>query len=96
MFSHKFELSKKKKKKIYKKNVKHFIDLMRYFYYPWEFKSTGQPIEILHNAKKLDEAGVIFKKADGRRLLDIQFKKSNLTEIFPCSLAHGSCVAYHS
>nr|POE73197.1 upf0481 protein [Quercus suber] len=27
---------------------------------------------------------VIFKKADGRRLLDIQFKKSNLTEIFPC------------
>ena len=57
---------------------------MRYFYYPWEFKSTGQPIETLHNAKKLDEAGVILKKADGRRLLDIQFKKSNLTEIFPC------------
>ena len=57
---------------------------MRYFYYPWEFKITGQPIETLHNAKKLDEAGVIFRKADGRRLLDIQFKKSNLNEIFPC------------
>ena len=66
------------------KNVKHFIDLMRYFYYPWEFKITGQPIETLHNAKKLDEAGVIFRKADGRRLLDIQFKKSDLNEIFPC------------
>ena len=36
---------------------------MRYFYYPWEFESTGQAIETLHNAKKLDEAGVIFKKA---------------------------------
>ena len=75
---------KKKKKNIDKTNVKHFIDLMRYFYHPWEFKSTEQPIETLHNAKKLDEAVVIFKKADGRRLLDIQFKKSNLTEIFPC------------
>ncbi|KAL0007610.1 hypothetical protein SO802_009112 [Lithocarpus litseifolius] len=51
---------------------------------PRSFVSTGRPIETLHNAKKLDEAGVIFKKADGRRLLDIQFKKSNLTEIFPC------------
>ncbi|KAL4599809.1 hypothetical protein ACB092_11G153600 [Castanea dentata] len=79
-----FFSSFEKKTNVDKKNVKHFTDFMRYFYYPWEFNSTGQPIETLHNAKKVDEAGVIFKKADGRRLLDIQFKKSNFTEIFPC------------
>ncbi|KAL4599807.1 hypothetical protein ACB092_11G153400 [Castanea dentata] len=65
--------------------VKHFTDLMRHFYYPTNLENTGLPIETLHNAKKLDEAGVVFKKPDERRrLLDIKFKKSKLTEIFPC------------
>ncbi|KAM3685461.1 hypothetical protein ACJW30_11G117200 [Castanea mollissima] len=64
---------------------KHFTDLMRHFYDPTNFEKTGRPIETLHNAKKLDEAGVVFKKPDERRrLLDIKFKKSKLTEIFPC------------
>uniref|UniRef100_A0A7N2LE29 Uncharacterized protein n=2 Tax=Quercus lobata TaxID=97700 RepID=A0A7N2LE29_QUELO len=58
---------------------------MRHFYYPTNFVKTGRPIETLYNAKKLDEAGVVFKRAEGRRrLLDINFKKSKLTEIFPC------------
>ncbi|XP_050282417.1 UPF0481 protein At3g47200-like [Quercus robur] len=65
--------------------VKHFTDLMRHFHYPTNFENTGPPIETLHNAKKLDEAGVVFKKPEERRrLLDINFKKSKLTEIFPC------------
>ena len=67
-----------------KKKVKHFTDLMRYYYHPFDFKSIGQSIKTLHSAKKLDKAGVIFKKVEERRLLDIQFNKSTLTEIFWC------------
>ena len=48
------------------KNVKHFTNLMRYFYWTTYWNSSQ------------------CKKAGGRRLLDIQFKKRNLIEIFPC------------
>nr|XP_023891755.1 UPF0481 protein At3g47200-like [Quercus suber] len=46
----------------------------------------GEPIKNLHNAKKLDEAGVIFKKVDveNEPFLNIEFKEGNLTNILPC------------
>jgi hypothetical protein len=66
------------------RRVKHFTDLKRYVYYPSIQQEPGKPIENLHNAKKLDEAGVIFKRAEKGSLLDIVFQKSNLLETFPC------------
>ncbi|XP_075643340.1 UPF0481 protein At3g47200-like [Castanea sativa] len=81
-----FPKKKKDVARIDKKEVKHFTDLMRYPYYPSK-ACTGADddlIENLHNAKKLDEAGVVFKKSDEAKLLDIEFKKSCLTNIFPC------------
>ncbi|XP_023887842.1 UPF0481 protein At3g47200 [Quercus suber] len=71
------------------KEVKHFTDLQRYFYIPPNLK-TGEIIEHLHSATKLDTAGLNFKKwekkppEEDRRLLDIQIKKPDLSEIFPC------------
>ena len=84
-----FPKKKKDIARIDKKEVKHFTDLMRYPYYPSK-ACTGADddlIENLHNAKKLYEAGVVFKKPDeGKlvKLLDIEFKKGYLPNICPC------------
>ena len=69
------------------KDVKHFTDLQRYFYYSPKLDS-GNIIVHLHSATKLDTAGLNFKKwkkksSEDRRLLDIQIKKPDLSEICP-------------
>ncbi|KAF3946184.1 hypothetical protein CMV_027520 [Castanea mollissima] len=73
-------------KKPIEKEVKHFTDLQRYFYLPRNLE-TGNSIEHLHSATKLDTAGLKFQvckenQAD-KVLLDIQVEKPNLSEIFP-------------
>ncbi|XP_075646618.1 UPF0481 protein At3g47200-like [Castanea sativa] len=70
------------------KDIKHFTDLQRYFYYSPKLKSSDRTIEHLHSATKLDTAGLNFKKwklksSEDRRLLDIHIKKPNLSEICP-------------
>nr|XP_023927764.1 UPF0481 protein At3g47200-like [Quercus suber] len=72
------------------KDVKHFTDLQRYFYIPPNLK-TGEIIEHLHSATKLDTAGLNFKKwekkpseVEDRRMLDIQIKNPDPLKIFPC------------
>ncbi|XP_023922640.2 UPF0481 protein At3g47200 [Quercus suber] len=69
-----------------KKKVKHFTDLMRYLFYPSKvFIGVDDVlIENLPNATKLDDAGMIFRKAKNGTLLDIEFKKSILIDTFPC------------
>ena len=72
------------------KEVKHFTDLQRYFFYSPKLESSDRIIEHLYSATKLDTAGLNFKKwekkppEEDRRLLDIQIKKPNPLEIFPC------------
>lgn len=70
--------------------VTHFTDLYRIFYYPPPKQKIGNCIEHLHNATKLDTAGLLHKKLqeleenpfDGNRhLLDIKFQKPS--EIYP-------------
>nr|POE64075.1 upf0481 protein [Quercus suber] len=67
-----------------KKEVKHFTDFLRYFLHPQNLK-RGKNFERVPCATKLSEAGVEFKvsKSKTRRLLDIQFRKSNLLKICP-------------
>uniref|UniRef100_A0A7N2LGA3 Uncharacterized protein n=1 Tax=Quercus lobata TaxID=97700 RepID=A0A7N2LGA3_QUELO len=67
-----------------KKEVKHFTDFLRYFLHPQNLK-CGKTFERVPCATKLSEAGVEFKvsKSKTRRLLDIQFRKSNLLKICP-------------
>ncbi|XP_050282430.1 UPF0481 protein At3g47200-like isoform X1 [Quercus robur] len=73
-----------------KKEVKHFTDLQRYFFYSPKLESSDRIIEHLYSATKLDTAGLNFKKwekkppEEDRRLLDIQIKKPDPLEIFPC------------
>nr|XP_023882369.1 UPF0481 protein At3g47200-like isoform X2 [Quercus suber]XP_023882370.1 UPF0481 protein At3g47200-like isoform X2 [Quercus suber] len=68
------------------KEVKHFTDMQRDFYYPPNLK-TGSIIEHLHSATKLDTAGLKFqvcKEDQAKRfLLDIEVKKPNPLENFP-------------
>ena len=76
----------KKKKIPIEKEVKHFTDLQRDFYYPPNLK-TGSIIEHLHSATKLDTTGLKFQVCkedqEERFLLDIVVKKPNPLEIFP-------------
>ncbi|XP_075644145.1 UPF0481 protein At3g47200-like [Castanea sativa] len=72
------------------KEVKHFTDLQRYFYYSPNLDSSGSIIRHLYSATKLDTAGLNFKKwkkkpseVEDRCLLDIQIKKPDLSEICP-------------
>jgi len=69
------------------KEVKHFTDLQRYFYYSPKLESSDNIIAHLYSATKLDSAGLKFqvcKENQAERfLLDIQVKKPNLSEIFP-------------
>ncbi|KAL4600023.1 hypothetical protein ACB092_11G168100 [Castanea dentata] len=68
------------------KEVKHFTDLVRYFYCPSIQYNKGSTITHLYSATKLYGAGVMFRndKESQSRVLDIQFKKLPLLEIFPC------------
>ncbi len=66
-----------------KKQVRHFTDLLRYFLLPSERK-CGKSIKRLPCATKLAEAGVEFREAKDKPLLDIQFHKNGLLEYFPC------------
>jgi hypothetical protein len=62
--------------------VKHFTDLLRYFFYPSDLKNkTNKAIDHLYSATKLDEAGVKFKKVEKRHLLDIRFEKGTVNSI---------------
>jgi hypothetical protein len=62
------------------KAIKHFTDLLRYFFYPLELEEKEKKaIDRLCSATKLDEAGVKFKQVKERHLLDIQFQKGNVT-----------------
>ncbi|XP_023887876.1 UPF0481 protein At3g47200 [Quercus suber] len=71
-------------KKLLEKEIKHFTDLIRYFYYPSTLKSGNDIISDLHSATELYEAGVIFKTSEkGRMLLDIQFPNMPLKRC-PC------------
>ncbi|XP_062173381.1 UPF0481 protein At3g47200-like [Alnus glutinosa] len=64
--------------------VKHFTDLLRYFFYPSDLKNkTNKAIDHLYSATKLDEAGVKFKKVEKRHLLDIRFEKGPFLEYCP-------------
>ncbi|KAM4072235.1 hypothetical protein ACB094_11G122500 [Castanea mollissima] len=71
-------------KKLPEKEIKHFTDLIRYFYYPSTLKSGNGIISDLHSATELYEAGVIFRTSEkGRMLLDIQFPNMPLKRC-PC------------
>ena len=71
-------------KKLLEKEIKHFTDLNRYFYYPSTLKSGNGIISDLHSATELYEAGVIFRTSEkGRMLLDIQFPNMPLKRC-PC------------
>ncbi|XP_030963874.1 putative UPF0481 protein At3g02645 [Quercus lobata] len=71
-------------KKLLEKEIKHFTDLIRYFYYPSTLKSGNGIIFDLHSATELYEAGVIFRTSEkGRMLLDIQFPNMPLKRC-PC------------
>ncbi|XP_030963868.1 UPF0481 protein At3g47200-like [Quercus lobata] len=75
-------------KKLLEKEIKHFTDLIRYFYYPSTLKSGNGIISDLHSATELYEAGVIFRTSEkGRMLLDIQFPNMPLKRCtcFNCS-----------
>ncbi|KAK4592728.1 hypothetical protein RGQ29_017031 [Quercus rubra] len=66
------------------KEVKHFTDLVRYSYCPSTQYKKGSTITHLYSATKLHGAGVMFRNDKVSRLLDIQFMKLRLLEIFPC------------
>nr|POF27057.1 upf0481 protein [Quercus suber] len=66
------------------KEVKHFTDLVRYFYRPSIQYKKGQAITHLYSATELCRAGVMFRNTKKSRILDIQFMKLPLLEIFPC------------
>ncbi|XP_030962614.1 UPF0481 protein At3g47200-like [Quercus lobata] len=78
-----FPESKTMKDKIDKEKVKHFTDLMRYLYHPPKDCDGAAPIKNLHNAKKLEDAGVILEKDEKKTLLDIDFQEGDLWNIFP-------------
>ncbi|KAK4592733.1 hypothetical protein RGQ29_017036 [Quercus rubra] len=67
-------------KKIEKKEVKHFTDLIRYSYCPIKHNSFGGGISDLCIAKKLSEAGVIFKLDKKGDALDIEFLKFEIND----------------
>ncbi|XP_030967174.1 UPF0481 protein At3g47200-like isoform X2 [Quercus lobata] len=62
------------------KEVNHFTDLVRYSYCPSTQYKKGSTITHLYSATKLYGAGVMFRNDE----VDIQFKKLQLLEIFPC------------
>ena len=73
------------------KEVKHFTDLQRYFYYSPNLESSDKIIAHLYSATKLDTAGLNFKKwkeepseLEDSRLLDIQIENPYPLKIFPC------------
>ncbi|XP_018819916.1 UPF0481 protein At3g47200-like isoform X2 [Juglans regia] len=69
--------------------VKHFTDLLRYFFFPpnllriKEGENESQRIDHLYCATKLDEAGVKFEAVEERHLTDIQFHKGSCLEHCP-------------
>ncbi|XP_059434374.1 UPF0481 protein At3g47200-like [Corylus avellana] len=66
------------------KVIKHFTDLLRYFFYPSHLEEKEKrAIDRLCSATKLDEAGVKFKEVKERHLLDIQFQKDKCLEQCP-------------
>ncbi|KAF5469994.1 hypothetical protein F2P56_010548 [Juglans regia] len=66
--------------------VKHFTDLVRCFFPPPKPKpkESKRNIKQLYTATKLAEAGLKFRPASGRSLLEIQFLENECLEIFPC------------
>ena len=66
------------------KEVKHFTDLVRYFYCSSIQYNNGSATNHLYGATKLYGVGVMFRNDKESGLLDIQFKKLPLLEIFPC------------
>ena len=78
------------------KEVKHFTDLIRYSYRPIKHNSFGDGIRYLCTAKKLSEAGVIFKLDKEGSALDIEFVKLQTTICprFNCSrlLTYSPCL----
>ncbi|KAF5469993.1 hypothetical protein F2P56_010547 [Juglans regia] len=68
--------------------VKHFTDLLRYFFFRPDLRSKkggneSERIDHLYCATKLDEAGVQFEAVKKRHLTDIQFDKGNCLEHCP-------------
>ncbi|XP_061348818.1 UPF0481 protein At3g47200-like [Gastrolobium bilobum] len=66
------------------KNLKHFTDLIRFFYLPAEMGNSGCSLNVLRTATKLQESGVSFEKDKERRLLDITFNKKPFLSSFLC------------
>ena len=66
------------------KEVKHFTDLVRYFYCSSIQYNNGRATNHLYSATKLYGAGVMFRNDKECGLLDIQFKKLPLLEKIPC------------
>ncbi|KAG2669217.1 hypothetical protein I3760_14G024200 [Carya illinoinensis] len=68
--------------------VKHFTDLLRYFFFPPVLRSKEgvneiERIDHLYSATKLEEAGVQFEAVKKRHLTDIQFHKGDCLEHCP-------------
>ena len=78
------------KKKIEKKEVKHFTDLIRYSYLPIKHNNFGGGIRDLYTAEKLSEAGVIFKLDEEGSALDMEFvKPTKICRYFLCLKCFG-------
>ncbi|KAK7382862.1 hypothetical protein VNO80_01988 [Phaseolus coccineus] len=62
----------------------HFTDLIRFSYLPTK-KEQKEASHVLRTATKLQESGVYFEKADGKRkLLDITFEKKQILSLCLC------------
>ncbi|KAJ7962016.1 hypothetical protein O6P43_017303 [Quillaja saponaria] len=67
-----------------KKEILHFTDLVRFFYLPnMDFDFDRDTCDVLYSATKLNEAGVVFKHVNDKRLLDITFKKKRVLKWLP-------------
>ncbi|MED6122310.1 hypothetical protein PIB30_038604 [Stylosanthes scabra] len=68
------------------RNPKHFTDLIRYFYLPYEDfgQKSGCPESVLRTATKLQDSGITFEKVLDRRLLHITFEKKRILSSFLC------------
>ncbi|KAB1199208.1 hypothetical protein CJ030_MR0G027000 [Morella rubra] len=66
------------------KPLLHFTDLLqRFFCSPKQEPTESQSIDHLYSATKLEEAGVQFKAAKNRHLLDVKFEKGRCLEHCP-------------
>ncbi|KAJ7950832.1 hypothetical protein O6P43_026971, partial [Quillaja saponaria] len=87
-FEHYHPNKKAKHIRVEEKEVRHFTDLIRRFYIPYDLVSSGSTTflddDILYSATKLQEAGVTFKAVSDRCLLDIKFKKEKYLYYLPC------------